>query len=52
MTFLSLFVDKNPFAYLSSFVFGIIPLNAQAKQYSVSFKTGNDTVMQELLQRF
>ena len=50
--FLSLFVDKNPFAYLSSFVFGIIPLNAQAKQYSVFFKTGNDTVMQELLQRF
>ena len=50
--FLSLYVDKNPFAYLSSFVFGIIPLNAQAKQYLVSFKTGNDTVMQELLQRF
>ena len=50
--FLSLFVDKNSFAYLSCFVFGIIPLNAHAKQYSVSFKTGNDTVMQELLQRF
>ena len=29
-----------------------MPLNAQAKQYSVSFKTGNNTVMQELLQRF
>ena len=46
-------MDNNPFAYLSNFVFGIIPLNAQAKQYSVSSKTGNaDTVMQELLQRF
>jgi len=50
--FLALFVGNGHFVKLAEYVFGIIPLNSQTKAYSVSFKPGNEAIIQDLLQIF
>ena len=51
--FLSLFVQDGCFSDIADNIFGIIPINSQAKSYSISFKVGSTpSVIGKLLANF
>ena len=52
-SFLSLFVEDGPFSLLTKDIFGITPLNAQAKSFAISFKEENATkITKQLIAEF
>ena len=51
-SFLALFVEGGHFSNICKQIFGIIPINAQTKTYSVSFKPGNQCIIEDLLRNY